>query len=98
MKKTRGKKLPYVCAALYKKAKNMIFLMSQGNPRKAIQTNSRRSIILSNFIGLHFLVHNGKKYMDLEITKQMVGYKLGEFVPTRKFTGHKGVNKGGKKK
>ncbi|CAH7670956.1 hypothetical protein PPACK8108_LOCUS5707, partial [Phakopsora pachyrhizi] len=50
----------------------------------AIRTSSRSSTILPNFVGLKFLVHNGKDYLPVSVTPQMVGHKLGEFAPTRK--------------
>ncbi|EAS27945.3 mitochondrial 37S ribosomal protein RSM19 [Coccidioides immitis RS] len=50
----------------------------------AIKTNARSATILPNFVGLRFAVHNGKDHVDVFITEEMVGRKLGEFVPTRK--------------
>ena len=55
--------------------------MSKGTP---IRTNARSATILPQFIGLKFQIHNGKEYMPLEVTEDMVGRKLGEFAPTRK--------------
>ena len=57
---------------------------------KVIKTWSRRSTILPDFIGLTFAVHNGKKFIPVYITDNMVGHKLGEFAPTRTFYGHAG--------
>lgn len=56
--------------------------------RMVIKTWSRRSTIFPEFIGLTFAVHNGKKHIPVFVTEAMVGHKLGEFAPTRKFGGH----------
>lgn len=64
-------------------------------PKKPIKTWSRRSTIFPSFIGLTFQVHNGKQFIDVYVTDDMVGHKLGEFVPTRTFSGH-GADKGKK--
>ena len=61
-----------------------------------IKTWSRRSTILPNMIGLTFGVHNGKKFIPVLVTDQMIGHKLGEFAPTRTFPGH-GADKKAKK-
>jgi len=58
------------------------------NSKKIIKTWSRRSTITPDFIGLNFAVHNGKKFMPVFVTENMVGHKLGEFSPTRTFHGH----------
>ena len=58
--------------------------------RKVIQTWSRRSTVIPDFIGLTFAVHNGKKFIPVFVTENMVGHKLGEFAPTRTFYGHAG--------
>ena len=55
---------------------------------KVIKTWSRRSTIIPEFIGLTFAVHNGKKFIPVYVTDQMIGHKLGEFALTRTFTGH----------
>ncbi len=55
---------------------------------KVIKTWSRRSTIIPQFIGMTFAVHNGKKFIPVYVTDQMVGHKLGEFAPTRTFYGH----------
>ena len=55
-----------------------------------IKTWSRRSMITPDFVGLTFHVHNGKLFMPVFVTENMVGHRLGEFAPTRKFTGHAG--------
>ena len=64
--------------------------------KEVIKTWSRRSTILPNFVGLTFGVHNGKKFIPVLVTDQMIGHKLGEFAPTRTFGGHAG--NGGDKK
>lgn len=56
--------------------------------RKPIKTWSRRSTITPDFIGLYFEVHNGKVFVNVYVTENMVGHKLGEFAPTRTFKGH----------
>jgi small subunit ribosomal protein S19 len=56
--------------------------------KKIIKTWSRRSTIIPDFIGLTFAVHNGKKFIPVFVTENMVGHKLGEFAPTRTFFGH----------
>jgi small subunit ribosomal protein S19 len=58
------------------------------NDRKIIKTWSRRSTIIPDFLGLTFAVHNGKKFIPVFITENMVGHKLGEFAPTRTYHGH----------
>jgi small subunit ribosomal protein S19 len=60
---------------------------------KVIKTWSRRSTIIPEMAGLTFAVHNGKKFIPVFITEDMVGYKLGEFSPTRTFYGHSGDRK-----
>ena len=62
--------------------------------RKVIKTWSRRSTIMPDFVGLTFAVHNGKKFIPVFVTENMVGHKLGEFSPTRTFFGHSGDKKG----
>jgi small subunit ribosomal protein S19 len=58
------------------------------NDRRVIKTWSRRSTITPDFVGLQFNVHNGRKFITVFVTEQMVGHKLGEFAPTRTFGGH----------
>ena len=65
----------------------------QTNDRKPIKTWSRRSTVTPEFIGLNFLVHNGKAFQPVYVTENMVGHKLGEFSPTRVFRKHGGVKK-----
>ena len=62
--------------------------------RKVIKTWSRRSTIMPDFVGLTFAVHNGKKFIPVFVTENMVGHKLGEFSPTRTFYSHAGDKKG----
>jgi small subunit ribosomal protein S19 len=80
------KKGPFVDAHLAKKVANAI---ESGN-KKPIKTWSRRSMVLPDMIGLTFTVHNGKNFVPVMITENHIGYKLGEFAPTRTFRGHKG--------
>ncbi len=63
------------------------------NDRKPIKTWSRRSTVTPDFVGLHFLVHNGKAFLPVFVTENMVGHRLGEFAPTRVFRKHGGVKK-----
>ena len=86
------KKGPFVDESLIKKA--MASGSNKGN--KVIKTWSRRSTIVPEFIGLTFAVHNGKKFVPVYVTDQMIGHKLGEFSPTRTFHGH-GADKKTKK-
>jgi small subunit ribosomal protein S19 len=61
--------------------------------KRIIQTWSRRSTVTPDFVGLTFAVHNGKKFIPVFVTENMVGHKLGEFAPTRTFYGHSGDRK-----
>ena len=63
-------------------------LDSQGEKRKVIKTWSRRSTIVPEMVGLTIAVHNGRKFIPVFITENMVGHRLGEFSPTRTFKGH----------
>jgi len=65
----------------------------QAQDRKVIKTWSRRSTVLPDFVGLTFAVHNGKKFVPVYVTENMVGHKLGEFAPTRTFHGHTPADK-----
>ena len=76
------KKGPFVDQYLIDKVEKM------GNQKVAIKTWSRRSTILPEMVGLTFAVHNGKKFVPVFVTENMVGHKLGEFSPTRTFHGH----------
>jgi small subunit ribosomal protein S19 len=62
--------------------------------KKVIKTWSRRSTITPDAVGLTFAVHNGRKFVPVFVTENMVGHKLGEFAPTRTFHGHSGDKKG----
>ena len=61
--------------------------------RKPLQTWSRRSTITPDFVGLNINVHNGKSFIPVHVTENMVGHKLGEFSPTRIFRAHGGIGK-----
>ena len=78
------KKGPYVDAKLLKKVTDM----NQSGKKKVLKTWSRRSTIIPQFVGLTFGVHNGKKFIPVMVTENMVGLKLGEFSPTRTYYGH----------
>jgi small subunit ribosomal protein S19 len=65
----------------------------QAQDRKVIKTWSRRSTVLPDFVGLTFAVHNGKKFVPVYVTENMVGHKFGEFSPTRTFHGHTPADK-----
>lgn len=62
--------------------------MNRANEKKVVKTWSRRSTILPDFIGHTLAVHNGRKFIPVYVTENMVGHKLGEFSPTRTFKGH----------
>jgi len=81
------KKGPFIDSHLEKKVQNAI----KSGDKKPIKTWSRRSMILPDMIGLTFNVHNGRNFVPVSITESHVGYKLGEFAPTRTFKGHKGT-------
>jgi small subunit ribosomal protein S19 len=83
------RKGPFVDDHLLKKAQ----VAAETQSRRIIQTWSRRSTILPEFVGLTFAVHNGKKFLPVFVTEDMVGHKLGEFSPTRTFYGHAGDKK-----
>ena len=67
------------------------------NNTRPIKTWSRRSTIYPDFVGLNFMVHNGKKFIPVFVTDNMVGHKMGEFAPTRTFHGHSADKKAKKK-
>ncbi|HNT26866.1 MAG TPA: 30S ribosomal protein S19 [bacterium] len=83
------KKGPFVDAHLWKKVVKAI----DSSDRKPIKTWSRRSTIVPEMVGLTFAVHNGRKFLPVFITEEMVGFKLGEFSPTRTFKSHAGEKK-----
>ena len=64
--------------------------LNKANKKEVIKSWSRRSTIYPDFIGHTIAVHNGKEFIPVYITEDMVGHKLGEFAPTRKFSGHSG--------
>ncbi len=80
------KKGPYVQESLMKKVQEM----NKNNKKTVIKTWSRRSTIFPDFVGHTIAVHNGKDFIPVYITEDMVGHKLGEFSQTRKFGGHAG--------
>ena len=61
--------------------------------RKPIKTWSRKSTIIPDFVGVSFLIYNGKKFIPITVSEDMVGHKLGEFAPTRQFSGHTPADK-----
>ena len=73
---------------------NKVQAAVESNTRKPIKTWSRRSMILPEMIGLTIAVHNGRQHVPIFITEDMVGYKLGEFAPTRTYKGHAADKKG----
>ena len=83
------KKGPFVDQHLEKKMEMAV----ANSDRRVIKTWSRRSTILPEMVGLTFAVHNGKKFVPVFVTENMVGHKLGEFSPTRTFHGHAGDKK-----
>ncbi len=80
------KKGPFIDGHLMKK----VLKAKEEGSSKPIKTWSRRSVIFPEFIGLTINVHNGRQFVPVFITENHVGYKLGEFAPTRTFKGHKG--------
>ena len=79
-----AKKGPFIDDHLTKK----IDAMNQVNDKKVVRTWSRRSTIHPDFVGHTIAVHNGRKFIPVYVTENMVGHKLGEFAPTRLFRGH----------
>ena len=80
---------PFVEESLIKKVDMQ---KKQSNP-KPIKTWSRKSTIIPDFVGVSFLIYNGKKFIPITISEDMVGHKLGEFAPTRQFFGHTPADK-----
>ena len=78
------KKRPYVEESLLRKVEKM----QAAGKKQPIKTWSRRSMVLPEFVGLTFAIHNGHQHMPVFITENMVGHRLGEFAPTRTFKGH----------
>jgi len=83
------KKGPFVDDHLQKKVEDL----NRTNNRQVVKTWSRRSTIVPEFVGHTFAVHNGKKFVPVFVSENMVGHKLGEFAPTRTFHGHAGDRK-----
>lgn len=83
------KKSPFVEAKLFKKIEDM----NKNGEKKVVKTWSRASVIHPIMVGHTIAVHNGRKHIPVYCTADMVGHKLGEFAPTRTYTGHKGNNK-----
>ena len=83
------KKGPFVDTPLLEKVE----AMNRANEKKVIKTWSRRSTVLPEMVGLTFAVHQGKKFVPVFVTENMVGHKMGEFAPTRTFHGHSGDRK-----
>jgi small subunit ribosomal protein S19 len=78
------KKGPFVDVPLLEKVE----VMNRNNDKKVIKTWSRRSTVVPEMVGHTLAVHNGRKFIPVYITENMVGHKLGEFAPTRSFKGH----------
>ena len=83
------RKGPFVDRSLLKKLEDM----SKSNKKSVVKTWSRRSTVIPEFVGHTFAVHNGKKFIPVYVTENMVGHKLGEFSPTRTFVGHSAEKK-----
>ena len=80
---------PFVDPSLIKKVEKE----KNETSRKPIKTWSRKSTIIPDFVGSSFLIHNGKKFISITVSEDMVGHKLGEFAPTRQFFGHTPADK-----
>ena len=83
------KKGPFIDFKLERKVQKMI----GGGKKAAVKTWARRSTITPDYVGHTFAVHNGKSFIPVYVTENMVGHKLGEFAPTRTFRGHSGNKK-----
>ena len=86
------KKGPFVQPVLLKRVQEM----NASGEKRVLKTWSRSSTIFPDFVGHTFAVHDGRKHVPVYVTEDMVGHKLGEFAPTRKFTGHVGAKTVGK--
>lgn len=86
-----AKKGPFVEESLMKKIERA----KNSTKREVIKTWSRRSMVIPDFVGLTVAVHDGRKFVSVYITENMVGHKLGEFAPTRTFRLHSGQRKAG---
>ena len=80
---------PFVEPSLLKKIEKQ----KNDTSRKPIKTWSRKSTIIPDFVGSSFMIHNGRKFITITISEDMVGHKLGEFAPTRQFSGHTPADK-----
>ncbi|GHU10745.1 30S ribosomal protein S19 [Alphaproteobacteria bacterium] len=80
---------PFVDGYLIKKVKTLL----ESGRRDPIKTWSRRSTLIPDFVGVTFSVHNGRKFIPVLVSEEMIGHKLGEFAPTRTFNGHAGDKK-----
>ena len=80
---------PFVEESLIKKAEKQ----KNESGKEPIKTWSRKSTIIPDFVGLSFLIYNGKKFIPLTVSEDMVGHKFGEFAPTRQFFGHTPADK-----
>lgn len=83
------KKGPFVDVKLMKK----VNIAQESRSNKVVKTWSRRSTVIPEMVGITMAVHNGKKFIPVFVTENMVGHKLGEFSPTRTFYGHAGDKK-----
>jgi len=84
------KKGPFIDECLLRK----VDLEGEPNRNKVVKTWSRRSTIIPEFVGTTFAVHNGRKFIPVFVSENMVGHKLGEFAPTRTYYGHGNDKKG----
>lgn len=89
-----SKKGPFIDDHLMKKIEKVKSL----SKREVVKTWSRRSVVIPDFVGLTIAVHDGRKFVSVFITENMVGHKLGEFAPTRTFRMHSGQRKTGAEK
>ena len=87
------KKGPYIDFRL----ENKVDVMNESGKKSVIKTWSRASMITPDFVGQTIGVHNGKQFVPVYVTENMVGHKLGEFSPTRSFRGHAGAKNKGKR-
>ena len=87
------KKGPFIADSLFSKIERM----NQEGNKKVIKTWSRASMITPDFVGQTIAVHNGRQFVPVYVTENMVGHKLGEFSPTRSYRGHAGAKNKGKK-
>ena len=84
-----SKKGPFVDPNVYKKVQTQL----NGGSKEPIKTWARACTIVPEFVGLTFMVHNGKAHLKVFVSEEMVGHRLGEFAPTRTFKGHGGKTK-----